>query len=296
MNPQSGIPKPGYGVSARNPCLLELAELSDSVYQNEDSRAVEWKNHDNPWLAASQPASGSLRLGVPVTGHVATSVRMALSTPSLAPRLQTISSPSSTVGKVIWKRTAKWWNRLGFYAALYQRELDGKLVLAFRGTDELLTDGLIDDAAIAAGGIPPQVAAAFEVARDAKLSGDIYVTGHSLGGALAIIGAARCGVPAVTFNAPGVMDSCIEANAVFPGAAGGIIKAVARCVSGARILNVRIPADPVSSYFTTGAQSGRRIELSAPECSVFNVKCRHGIGTCIEEIRKRSDAFDELKL
>jgi hypothetical protein len=198
--------------------------------------------------------------------------------------------------KIIWARQTKWWNRLGFYAALYRRQPDGPRVLAFRGTDEFWTDGLLDDASIAAGGVPPQAAAAFQVARDAKLPDNSFLTGHSLGGALAILAGARLGLPVVTFNAPGVMDSCVAANATYPGTFGAIVDAVASCFTGRRMWNIRIPADPVSSLFTTGLQPGRRTELSPPECSALNLKCRHGIGTCVDLVKKRPDAHDPVKL
>ena len=247
----------------KNPSLLELAALSEAVYDNIDSVGVDGK-----------PATAMPALARPAAG--------------LPARL----SPA----KIIWARQSKWWNRLGFYAALYSRQPDGKRVLAFRGTDEFWTDGLIDDVSVAAGAPPPQAAAAFQVARDARLPEDSFLTGHSLGGALAIIAGARLGLPVVTFNAPGVMDSCVVANAAYPGTFGRIVDAVARCFTGRRMWNIRIPEDPVSSFFTTGFQPGKRIELSAPECSALNVKCRHGIGTCVELVKKRTDAHDEVKL
>lgn len=266
---------------------MELVELCDSVYENEEVRSVACLGRVN---------LGSSKQVFSLPGGGLTSATTALSTSNMASRPMVCSANPAVRENAIWKRKQKWWNRLGFYAALYSRASDGKNILAFRGTDELFTDVFIDDAAIALGGIPPQVAAAFEVARAANLSGDDYVTGHSLGGALAIIAAARHGVPAVTFNAPGVMESCMEASVVFPGAVGGIMKALARCIVGARVLNLRIRNDLVSSFFTTGAQPGKRIELSTSQCSAFNAKCRHGIKTCIEEVKKRSDACDELKL
>jgi putative lipase involved disintegration of autophagic bodies len=45
----------------------------------------------------------------------------------------------------------------------------------------------------------------------------LYLAGHSLGGALAIIAAARYKLPSVTFNAPGVMDSCVLSSTLKEG-------------------------------------------------------------------------------
>ncbi len=195
--------------------------------------------------------------------------------------------------QVIWRRSRRW-SAASFYAALYTTDSGGR-VLAFRGTDGL-ADVLLDDAAIGFGGVPATALAAVQLPAAAGTQG-LLLTGHSLGGALAIIAAARYGLPAVTFNAPGVMDSCVLA-ARLPGPRSGLgsfLATVGRCVSGGRMLNIRITADPVSSLFTTGLQSGRRVELGATQCGL-NALCRHGIHACIAALRQRSDAYDEVKL
>lgn len=181
----------------------------------------------------------------------------------------------------------------GFYAALYARIGGGGRVLAFRGTDDW-TDVLSDDFSIAAGGVPPTVRLALQMPIGNVR--DMMVAGHSLGGALAIIAAARFGVPAVTFNAPGVMDSCLATS---PGAATSGLRAlllmVTRCLVGQRVHNVRINADPVSSPWLTGMQPGVRQTMAAPQCGL-NLKCRHGIRTCVEAVRSNQANYQDLKI
>src|SRR5438309_832484 len=114
----------------RSPSLFELAELCNAVYDNADETA--FRNGPNQFLT---PEMVRARVGFQ---------------PAPKQSLLVTSTDYST-GKggsvddfVRWQRRQKWWNRLGFYASLYSRASDGQLVLAFRGTDELL-DGLVDD-------------------------------------------------------------------------------------------------------------------------------------------------------
>ena len=75
-----------------------------------------------------------------------------------------------------------------------------------------------------------------------------------------------------------------------------LIAVVQRCVTGQRILNIRIAGDPVSSIITTGLQSGTaRPGYSASQCG-FNLLCRHGIATCIEAVRSEKKNYQPLKL
>ena len=130
-------------------------------------------------------------------------------------------------------------------------------MLAFRGTDDLF-DGLVDDAMIGLGAAPMQALAALVVAQVGGLKQSAYITGHSLGGALAVIAAAQTGRAAVTFNAPGVMDSCMLVSGVgLSKGVKGLFEMMARCVANARVWNVRIGGDVVSSKLTTGSQPGR---------------------------------------
>ena len=204
----------------------------------------------------------------------------------------TATFPLTGGNQVTWTQ-ADHWQRLNFYAALYAKAGGGGRVLAFRGTDDAI-DGISDDADIALGGMPPTALAALSLPITDQ--SNLILTGHSLGGALAIIAAARWNLPAVTFNAPGVMDSCL---ATTPTQAGSgltqLLAMVARCVSNSRIRNIRINADPVSSFFTTGLQPGRTETYSAPTCGM-NVLCRHGIATCVSAVRGDSGNFQEVSL
>lgn len=106
--------------------------------------------------------------------------------------------------------------RTGFQATAYQRTDTREIVVAYRGTEfdrEPIQDGFVD-AGMVLNGINAQEAeaAAFTkrvlelAANESKHSGrpiDVTVTGHSLGGTLAEINAAKFGLRGETFNAYG---------------------------------------------------------------------------------------------
>ncbi len=195
-------------------------------------------------------------------------------------------------GSVVWNRIHDW--PFGpFYAAMYQKPDGGAPVLAFRGTDDLF-DGAVDDLGLAlTSELTPQMAMAMSVAQRATSFGKFYVTGHSLGGALAVMVGAYQNRPGVTFNAPGVMDTCLR-NVVSDANFIDAFARVGRCVAGSRILNIRINADPVSSMFTTGGRAGGDVRtFSAPQCGI-NVLCRHGIDTCVTAVRTQPQNFLDL--
>lgn len=195
--------------------------------------------------------------------------------------------------RFVWSRD-QFWSRSSFFAALYTRPGSCR-VLAFRGTDDLL-DGLSDDLSIARGSVPPTVSDANEAV--GKLgNSNLLVTGHSLGGALAVIAACGYKLPAVTFNAPGVMDSCILAHsytATTTGGLRGLMLLLSRCITGPQVRNIRIDADPVSSFFTTGFQAGSTQTYGGSQCGI-DLLCRHKIDTCVNAVRARSDGFKPVK-
>jgi len=184
-----------------------------------------------------------------------------------------------------WTRGRRWENLCGFYAAEFTGNRNER-VLAFRGTQDAW-DVLVDDLAITLSQIPPQLIAALVAARSA--GGVSCVTGHSLGGALALLVGAQCNLPAVTFNAPGVLDACVQS-----GAAQLNLSTIGRCASAGRVINIRIDGDAVSSVFATGAQVGRQRSYTAPQCGSLDLLCRHGIQTCISALRGRSESFNDL--
>lgn len=106
--------------------------------------------------------------------------------------------------------------RTGFQATAYQRSDTRQIVIAFRGTEfdrEPLQDGGVDAGMVLTGlnAQAPEARAFTERVLDrAKLDAelnhhplDVTVTGHSLGGTLAEIAAAKYGLKGETFNAYG---------------------------------------------------------------------------------------------
>lgn len=102
----------------------------------------------------------------------------------------------------------------GFYAAAYRDGATGKIVVAFRGTDGLNDVGA--DAALAFGGWHPQFDEAINFLRNLaeqqyskqanpleSLQGNVLVTGHSLGGALAQLTAQLYGLDGAAFDPAG---------------------------------------------------------------------------------------------
>ncbi|MGN6094126.1 MAG: XVIPCD domain-containing protein [Luteibacter jiangsuensis] len=106
--------------------------------------------------------------------------------------------------------------RTGFQATAYRRMDTGEIVIAYRGTEfdrEPVHDGGVDAGMVLTGvNAQTQDSVAFteRVLERAKLDADLHhkplqvtVTGHSLGGTLAEINAAKFGLKGETFNAYG---------------------------------------------------------------------------------------------
>jgi len=183
------------------------------------------------------------------------------------------------VGYNDWAKTKCPWQRdIGvagqkqvgrFYACVYKLPRAGIAVVAYRGTDDL-GDTLVDDV----GGIGLSLNALALRLDDAvdfaslyrPMFKDLWVVGHSLGGAYAQLVSAALGVPGVSFNAPGVLHlyNQLSPSRVrrFIGAATGSIDALlglalpfyesglTKAVSGAQdlpaVANLRGHMDPVS--------------------------------------------------
>lgn len=111
-------------------------------------------------------------------------------------------------------------NGKGFYAEAYRNNIKNEIVLAIRGTDfkdKDWRDG-IADMQIASGQVPYQLKEALDAfnkegAIAKRNNYKIYLTGHSLGGGIASLVAAKKGdVPVVTFNAPGMLRSFVSSH------------------------------------------------------------------------------------
>ncbi len=160
-------------------------------------------------------------------------------------------------------------NASGFDADIYG-DGQGRYVLAFRGTDAgkdwgtNLGQGLGFETA--------QYNQAVMLSRQAKVAfGDeLVITGHSLGGGLAAVGAAATDTPAVTFNAAGVKDKTLErigldASAVKEEATHGQIRRYAvdhEILTGLQERNI------ATRYLMPDAM-GTKIELPDPDPQGF---------------------------
>ena len=107
--------------------------------------------------------------------------------------------------------------RTGYQGTLYQRVDSKELVVAHRGTAEIIKDGMLNDAAMVLARSNPQAAQAIALTGRAldegkRLSDNVghdipvTVTGHSLGGSLAQITAHHHGLKGETFNAYGAVS------------------------------------------------------------------------------------------
>lgn len=184
-----------------------------------------------------------------------------------------------------------------FSAALFYRPSTDECVLAYRGTDDVAD--LFADVMIALGRTFPQYRLAeryFLYSRDKYVgSSSFWLTGHSLGGGLASMVAAKYDVPVVTFNAPGVLRS-YSASSI-----AGLADAIAGDAS--KMLNIRAAGDPVS--IGTGPRMGRVLKVPNKRCytemyfpqmndiapgTVSYMLCTHSMRN-LRDVLKRSPEF-----
>ncbi|NUQ76826.1 MAG: PAAR domain-containing protein [Polyangiaceae bacterium] len=124
-------------------------------------------------------------------------------------------------------RNATFESGTGFYAALYQSEIDGHYVLTFRGTEMTTWQDWVMGNSQNIGLPAPQYAQAISLAQQvhAVYGDNLHITGHSLGGGLAGAASLATGVPADTFNAAGVHTNTYLGYGLDPGRADDLINA-----------------------------------------------------------------------
>lgn len=175
----------------------------------------------------------------------------------------------------------------GFYAANYEDLTGQESVIAFRGSDDWV-DFLVDDVSIATSNLPPQIVNALSFVKNWARP-DTVLTGHSLGGALAVLAGVKFGLPAVSFNAPRVMVECLKLAV-----ADVSLNMAKQCISNQRVINVRISGDPVSSILTTGSQVGTTMTLNNGNCGMFSMTCKHSINTIVTQVKSTPGSFANL--
>lgn len=153
----------------------------------------------------------------------------------------------------------------GFDADIYT-DGQGRYALAFRGTDQgkdwatNLGQGLGFETA--------QYNQAIALSRQAKVAfgEELVITGHSLGGGLAAVGAITADTPAVTFNAAGVKDKTLERVGIDPDAARAQAEAggIRRYAVDHEILTGLQERNLATRYLMPDA-IGNKVELPDPE-------------------------------
>jgi Lipase (class 3) len=163
-------------------------------------------------------------------------------------------------------------------------------VLVFRGTDGLF-DWLIDNRAIATGSMPPQALLAIQMAKLAKSSyTNLTLTGHSLGGALAIIAGAHTSLDTVTFNAPGAKKSCLSSSSLAllsTSPLSNFIKTVENCSTGSNVRNIVNGNDMVSTKLLQ--QVGTTKVVTDSVCKQYSPLCRHSIQTMADSLQSNNN-------
>ncbi len=122
-----------------------------------------------------------------------------------------------------WQKLLNQDKKNGFYAALYE-DSNGNVVIAYRGTDPGAGINDIKEDYVQAMGISSdQYNASVDLARkiqkakeNGDITGDVTITGHSLGGGLATIAGAATGYPTYTYNAAAVHEETYQRNGVDP--------------------------------------------------------------------------------
>lgn len=102
-----------------------------------------------------------------------------------------------------YTRIREWNDATGLNAVAYRSNLDGHVVVAYRGSESAVD--WASNVSQGLGSYTPQYASAVNVGREAQaLYGNVEFTGHSLGGGQAAAAAMATGSHADTFNAAGL--------------------------------------------------------------------------------------------
>ncbi len=190
-----------------------------------------------------------------------------------------------------------------FYAELYFHTEKKEAAYVIRGTD-LNSDwsDYLANLQIGIGQVPHQFAEAERNYRtvkklaDERFLGDykLYFSGHSLGGGLAsLLSAKQGGLPAVTFNAPGMMHSYAASHGLYP---LGLYKLSKLDVS--KILHIRATGDPIS--LATGKHMGRMEEVYVDEWGDGRILgtsrhlAQHSIKNMVNTLAKHSQYRKDL--
>lgn len=129
--------------------------------------------------------------------------------------------------------------KTGFDAYACRSEADGRVVVVFRGTDEL-KDWVRADIPQPFF-LPRQYKQGLDYARELKEAhGDVAVTGHSLGGGIAQYAASRLGLEAWTFNPAGLgLEATMRAMTCDP--------EEGPCPNASRVTNVIVAGEPLAA-------------------------------------------------
>ena len=151
--------------------------------------------------------------------------------------------------------------RTGYQGTVYERVDTGDIVVAHRGTEQVLQDGTLADGGMVLARTNMQAADAIALTRRAveraeatgRRTGqapEVTVTGHSLGGCLAQITAHHFNLKGETFNAYGAVS--LEKLRIPAG--------------GNAVINHVMAADPVSAVRTTGRCGCMPRRSRSPRC------------------------------
>ncbi len=198
-------------------------------------------------------------------------------------------------GMIHNNRSGVSWNKksdvhsAGFFAVLYSTIDNSESVLAFRSTLSASRFDLAGEIQLTNSMPAHQVSNAISYTRGVKSNyPNLILTGHSLGGAIAILVAAALDLKAYTFNAPGVVDECVKfsmRNEIFQRDAslGRVVKAIQNCLANPNIRNYRINGDPINNVYSSGRPVGKS-ENKYASSSRHDLLCKNGVDAVVAEL------------